>query len=1577
MRKLFSLMLMLLTIQLSAQSYPVTGIIISLPQNPDASTVKWAGGGSMLTISARAELIAGRVEDRVRDSRILVSVKKSGSKVCGSYSANSAPASNFSSGNKIWNGSNAISLLGQDCILPPGDYELSVQFFGQGPAGNVALSEEKSKAFSIRANEQQSFQPPQAISPANGIVLSEADFKKPLTFRWTPVIPKPQESVTYRLRVWQLMEGQSIGQAIKQQPILGNDVGQYGITQATVIVQLTQPVTYPSLVWNVQALNRNGNPIGENNGTSEAFVIVINPVNDQPSVIHLLTPANKSVIELKGGYKFSWSHEMQQAGPMSIYKIRIVEIKGNQSPGDAMRTNKPHFEKDSIEDRMFFWPVGYSDKDLPEHFAWQVTGYRVPAYGEVKPTVSEVFTFNTKTGAASTGLKLLTPANGRVFSDNETPRFAWTDTSQNTDGDGPYKIKIFELKENETTKACCTNKPFFEKDSLIRPTFEYPVGAPAFEKGKKYAWFVNKINRGNGGVKIKESEINEFSFKSPLTCPNINVVSTYSCLQATNAVNLTVTNPSVTLSVTSWTVQSPNGILINNSGTQLPTGTFMPMTAVPGNVSTINTGQTINSSTVHFLPPNNSTTVTLIYAFHLSNGQICEVETFITYNPVCAGNAVCNCQSWGPVTYKYYPYGNNPPQLLQANLVNDTASITIMQGSKIWPQGGFNCVGNCTSYFNADLVQSGNPIPILTNTGPGNVFEYVFNCGDYLLTLHPYCGPAATPCAPAYVKIHVDCSIACSCGQWNPVMVKAGTGLPVTVPCDNIAAPVQLLFTDAISISATINCITTGAGCFATQSADIYNSTNNLIYSNLPLPLNNWMPPPNLCGQFKIVLKGKCNNISCPTQCTIYFNRACPPPPPTCSCSGWNAIPYTSNGVAQTPVSASGIIAGNAGNSYLFSPTYNCNPAAACPQTPVTYTIMSNGNVVGSANRPVTTPTGSLTAGIYQISFSGSCGTSVCASTVTININPCQCAGWVQTAWSNNGTPQPKINSCGETVHAAAGSNLTFTPAYTCSPVTCSKTPVTYTITQNGNVVGPANRPATTATGILTAGTYVISFTGSCGGAVCTCSVTVIIDAGCSCDGWYKLQYALPGGSMTPVNCAATQTVTIHKQEKIDFIVVGQCQGNCTSSTGVDIFYPGNNGTHPDESLPGGENVNYEFTECGDYRVQFTNSCGDTKCTSCYLKVHVDCSPKPCECNWSGAKIKIGGGTAMNISCTSAAPPIPVSPGVAIKVISADSPCIGEICNSNLSAVIKDANNVILATYSSLGFTYTPPVNYCGILNIVIKGQCGTTQCGDCVIKLDIACCACPATWNTITYKLPGSSVTKLAACNDTLKTTFAQSLNNITASFQCNLPVCVISNLKYKVYGPNNYGLVFLQGNGLTFSFPNTAPCGMYKVVFQGKCGNTTCTCVLYIKVSPGCCEYISTGTHSKQADGNSVKFVSNFAITGAPILFDSVKVQLLWLSINNTIRNNANIVSITKSSGAAWTATQPLAITSGGSAVWFSNATAATATLQLTGKIVGVGALNANTNIQLGLRYTFYRHTPSCGWTICERDFIFYTNK
>ena len=149
----------------SGQATPgraITGIDITLPNNPDANTVRgltgqpWNGMTSTFVITATSRPVNGRIDPRIEESRILLSIKKDGKKVCGAYTSSTAPFAGLTKAKMIGQLSTSPStgiadLLGEACILKVGLYQLSAQFFDNNYRKITPLSDEMITSFTIKA----------------------------------------------------------------------------------------------------------------------------------------------------------------------------------------------------------------------------------------------------------------------------------------------------------------------------------------------------------------------------------------------------------------------------------------------------------------------------------------------------------------------------------------------------------------------------------------------------------------------------------------------------------------------------------------------------------------------------------------------------------------------------------------------------------------------------------------------------------------------------------------------------------------------------------------------------------------------------------------------------------------------------------------------------------------------------------------------------------------------------------------------------------------------------------------------------------------------------------------------------------------------------------------------------------------------------------------------------------------------------------------------------------------------------------------------------------------------------------
>ncbi len=122
----------------------------------------------------------------------------------------------------IFNGKFKIS-MDKTGKLPAGSYELCVELVR--PVDFIRLSQEQCRIFTIAA-----FQLPIPIMPAAESILDIEKAKNFITFRWTPVAPRPSAPVIYRVTVFEILPNQTPMQALRSnQPLLAKDI--VGTTQ--------------------------------------------------------------------------------------------------------------------------------------------------------------------------------------------------------------------------------------------------------------------------------------------------------------------------------------------------------------------------------------------------------------------------------------------------------------------------------------------------------------------------------------------------------------------------------------------------------------------------------------------------------------------------------------------------------------------------------------------------------------------------------------------------------------------------------------------------------------------------------------------------------------------------------------------------------------------------------------------------------------------------------------------------------------------------------------------------------------------------------------------------------------------------------------------------------------------------------------------------------------------------------------------------------------------------------------------------------------------------------------------------
>lgn len=229
-------------------------------QNPTANTANWGMGNSIFQI-----MVSGPAKsmEMLNESQILVTIKDGNGVIC--RGTKMRADINGQTTIKNWNGTAANALLGQnECTLKPGTYTVCVEFYGnryfnQQMQRDVLLCDNHcGTVFTI----SDACSPPINVNPVNRKIFTDQDILKPITFNWSPVMAGNRSTVTYRLLVWEVEEGQTNAQAIyNNSPVLQEDIkGQIRFTARPGIFEKRDA----DYVWRVTAIDEKGHPLCRN-----------------------------------------------------------------------------------------------------------------------------------------------------------------------------------------------------------------------------------------------------------------------------------------------------------------------------------------------------------------------------------------------------------------------------------------------------------------------------------------------------------------------------------------------------------------------------------------------------------------------------------------------------------------------------------------------------------------------------------------------------------------------------------------------------------------------------------------------------------------------------------------------------------------------------------------------------------------------------------------------------------------------------------------------------------------------------------------------------------------------------------------------------------------------------------------------------------------------------------------------------------------------------------------------------------------------------------------------------------------
>jgi hypothetical protein len=261
-----------------------TTLIVS--GTPPATLSEWGNKKEVFTF-----LVTSQGGSAPRAVKIKTEIKLTDGTVAGATDLAKAAVFTFAPGNTVLNALQAMPL---ENMIFTGKYKKALERTGKLPAENyqvcvrlvtatdfVPVSEEKCRSFVIA-----SLQLPIPVMPYDGSTIEGNVAQTAITFRWTPLVPRPSTPVTYRVQVFEVLPAQTPMQAFRSNPpLLDKEVRattQY-IWQPQISMDdadsLANKGKGKKFIWTIQTLDAAGLPVSDGNvngdGRSEPIVFYV------------------------------------------------------------------------------------------------------------------------------------------------------------------------------------------------------------------------------------------------------------------------------------------------------------------------------------------------------------------------------------------------------------------------------------------------------------------------------------------------------------------------------------------------------------------------------------------------------------------------------------------------------------------------------------------------------------------------------------------------------------------------------------------------------------------------------------------------------------------------------------------------------------------------------------------------------------------------------------------------------------------------------------------------------------------------------------------------------------------------------------------------------------------------------------------------------------------------------------------------------------------------------------------------------------------------------------------------------
>lgn len=1345
-KKILTSLLLLFMHGANAQQNMISSITISMPPTVPANTNDWATALPPVSITAQAKLDSSRgLSPDVQESRILVTIKNNGSIICGEYTPTTSPMAGFNSIVRNWRGGDIEKLIGtRACVLKPGQYTLCVQFFNYE---GKQLSEERCKPFTIIgdvATGDEKYTPPQAIMPADGKVFTEKEIKTSLSFRWTPVVPKPQGKVFYTIKIIEISEGQTGASALKiSVPLMEKEVTD--ITQLSGInfnLGSYKIQKNSRFGWYVEAVDANNKMYGR----SEVNTFGI--ISTTTSCACANWPATLAY-EFDNDYvnmprttgNVSSNGVIISANNGFLHFPNIVSPCSNTSCADTVFYSLYHPDNTPILEDMDYLNSGI----LVEMPCSAIGNYKIKIYSKCGATVCSPFIVYVSKPCPPPP----PPCNpncsftGKIWGDG----FASSGSTFNCG-------EIVNLKCNTSYQGgvslTCTSpasSTLINNGVVRNNTGQVLAGINSYNYNFTLPGnYTVTYFKSNAAGQVCDSCVIYFNVTCPsFNCNCLNVNQGLGCVSNHVVLLDTIVN-NCNKSIASWNVTINGGATIS--------GVISPQSIAAG--TTI-----INPIVLTNIIPG---TRVLTYTFNFADGTQC----IINKNILLVDNCLPACPATPCTTTVTLQFGSAAPVTLSTTTpttLNCNQSYSI---SRI-----LNCTpANTSINFNnfGVLDFTLNPANVVTwaagFTGsgvlniPANVSGTFYlryrwgtatdNCGFATYQLNITCTPSCTPPPNPPIATNVSyCQNATATAltatgvnlKWyttasggigsGTVVIPSTATVGTTsywvsqtangcesnltqvnvivnpIPSVPIVSPVTYC-RNAIASPLSVTGITGAAGWY-TAATGGFASPNAPVPSTTTLGTTTYWVAQILNG---------CVSQRVPIVVTV--NNCV-----TCVCTSNDTAQYTVNGIANYVKCNNTINVSSTDVISYIGKTFSCGADTSCRSKGEATLYAPDGTIINTNNNSAsfswpstgTVDPFTLCNGVYKAVFKGYCGNISCDScTVFINVQcPCVCTTNDSASYTVNGITN--AIRCRDTIAIFQTDILSsVTKQFTCSdPSRCALSGNAYLYNSAGSLIqqSPISGFNWNA-GFPAAATscdavYRLVIKGNCGTTNCdSCTIYIKIKCpqpACNCGIWRETVYRnLRTGAdlVTPPN----STITLPLNSAYSFQTSFGCNpqtGSCRPTNIKDsVYYIGANNVPVLQQAGTSLSVSIKINQCGRYKIVFTATCGTAVCRNT-LDILVDCC--------GGRKIKMFNNTTditSSANCVQAGnytfnldPALPAGTPVYWK----------------LTTFPNNSSTTGMYSFSTSGQTLTIPANTCDITSFQLIYRWNNEWCSDTLQK--------------------------------------------------------------------------------------------------------------------------------------------------------------------------------------------------------------------------------------------------------------------